>query len=131
MEYTGAVLNRFGANSKRHLDRIIESPVLPKVLQQLETNDPDVLLHSLRLLVQITNVPLGLASICNSECIDHLLDALRSEFLTVQEAALEALVNLTRSKNPKVMRSFERPSIMDRVFEMLEVIGLDLGLIHF
>lgn len=122
LEYTSAVLNRFAANSPHHLDKIIESPVLPKVLAQVKLgHDPDVLLHSLQLLDQFTATPLGLASICDTYCIDHLLDALCSEYLTVQSAALEALVNLTGSKNPSIMRSLERPAIMDKVFDILEV----------
>lgn len=122
MEYTGIVLNQLVSNSPLYLDRVIESPVLPKLLLQLKTtSDPDVLLQTLQLLARITALPLGLSYICDSKVIEALLSSLLSEFLTIQSAAIEVLVNLTRSPNPTIRSALERPNIMEKIFEILEV----------
>lgn len=122
LEYSGVVLNHLTGNSPQYLDHIIESAVLPKVLSLLQsTHDSDVQLQCLQLLDKVTELPLGLALICDQKIVDVLVDGLRSEFLVVQSAALEALVNLTRSPAVNVRAAFESPTVMEKIFEILEV----------
>lgn len=123
MEYTGISLNHLVTNSTSNLDAVIESSVVRNLLSQLKTTnrDPDVILQSLQLLAKITTLPLGLARICDNKTIDFLLDALRSEYLTIQSAAIEVMVNLTNSQNPVIRSAFESPKVMEKIFEILEV----------